>query len=86
MVKLVNTLVLGTSAERLGSSSLPLDTERDKYMKELIEKWKEQLKRFQANPDIAKYMNPSTAMGVQHGRTMALQECIRELEKEIDKV
>jgi len=54
-------------------------------MKELIEKWKEQLKRFQANPDIAKNMNSATAMGVQHGRTIALRDCIRELEKEIEK-
>lgn len=54
-------------------------------MKELIEKWKERLKRFQENPDVAKNMDPTTAMGVQHGRTIALRDCIRELEEAIKK-
>jgi hypothetical protein len=50
-------------------------------MQKLIEKWKERLKRFQTNRDIAKNMDSQTAMGVQHGRTTALQECITELEE-----
>ena len=50
-------------------------------MKEFIEKWKERLKRFQENSNVAKDMNPLTAMGVQHGRTISLRDCIRELEE-----
>ena len=53
----------------------------EKYgnMQELIKKWKERLKRFQDNPNIAKDMDQS--MGVQHGRIIALQDCIKELEE-----
>lgn len=50
-------------------------------MQELIEKWKERLKRFQENPDVAKDMNSMTELGVQHGRTISLRDCIRELEE-----
>ena len=48
-------------------------------LNELIEKWEERLKRFHKNPDVAKGMDARTAMGVQHGRTIALQDCLKEL-------
>jgi hypothetical protein len=49
---------------------------------ELIAKWKARLDRFKRNPEIAKGMDPATAMGVQHGRVKALEICLKELEDE----
>jgi hypothetical protein len=49
-------------------------------IKLLIEKWENQLKRFQENPRIAKNLDSSVAMGIQNARLMTLKECIKELE------
>ena len=55
-------------------------TIKDSYSK-LIEKWKKRLERFKENPHIADGMNSITSMGVQHGRTKCLRDCIKELEE-----
>lgn len=53
----------------------------DSYkLNELIKKWQERLMSFRCNPEIAKGMDNRTALGVQHGRTAALSDCINELE------
>jgi hypothetical protein len=49
-------------------------------IEELIVHWKEKLKMFENNPHVAKDMDSNIAMGVQHGRTLSLKDCIRELE------
>lgn len=48
-------------------------------LKELIQSWESRLKEFEARPSIAKGMDAKTAMGVQHGRTTALKQCLNEL-------
>ncbi len=51
-------------------------------MKQLIDRWQERLERFHKRPEVAKGMDPRTALGVQHARTVVLKECIEELERE----
>lgn len=48
---------------------------------ELLKLWKDRLERFKQKPEVAKGMDPATAMGVQHGRLTALKDCIVELEQ-----
>lgn len=54
-------------------------------MKELLDLWKERLGRFQERPEVALGMDANVAMGVQHGRIVALKQCIEELEKKINE-
>lgn len=50
-------------------------------LNELLKLWKERLRRFEKRPEVARGINSNVAMGVQHGRTMALKQCIEELEE-----
>ena len=45
--------------------------------------WQDRLERFLNNANIAKGMDSNTAMGVQHGRTIALKECLDDLKQMI---
>jgi hypothetical protein len=47
---------------------------------ELLDLWKKRLEQFENDSHIAKGMDSRTAMGVQHGRTLCLKDCIKELE------
>lgn len=55
-------------------------------MKELLEKWRNRLAMFKKHVHVAKNMDPNTAMGVQHGRVLTLETCIKELEQEVEKL
>ena len=50
---------------------------------ELIELWERRLARYRDNADVVKGMDETTAMGVQHGRIVALEQCIAELKMAI---
>lgn len=50
-------------------------------VEDLVKCWDERLERYKLTPHIANGMDPSTSMGVQHGRTKALEECINDLRK-----
>jgi len=54
-------------------------------MYHLLEKWKNTLKRYLENPEVAKYMDFNTSLGVQHGRTTAIGMCIQDLENQLKK-
>ena len=48
-------------------------------LEKLLKKLEERLQRFRDCPEIVKGMNEPVAMGVQHGRIVALKTCIEEL-------
>jgi hypothetical protein len=51
---------------------------------EILNKFEERLGRFERNPDVARNMDPATAMGVQGGRTVATRQCINDVEGALD--
>lgn len=50
-------------------------------MKELLQLWRDRQERYLMTPYVAQGMDAATSMGVQHGRTVALKECIDDLSK-----
>ena len=51
---------------------------------DLIQKWQDKFISFNHNPEIAEGMDIRTALGVQHGRTMALLDCINDLKEVLE--
>lgn len=50
-------------------------------LNELLKKWRERLKRFEENPNVAKGLDCNVASGVHQGRSLTLRNCIKELEE-----